>query len=225
MPPAGPWTKGGMAMRLKKTLATLLCLLILGVSSTTVFAAEGNVTYSGNAGAFIFAPDSEYSPTDLFPNFKSVMPGDRISQQITVRNDANKKVKVKVYMRALGAHADSEAFLSQLNLEVVRATDTVMFDAPADQTAQLTDWVCLGTLYSGGEETLTVVLDVPVSLENAYQDQIGYLDWEFAVEEFAIEEGDPESPPTGDSMPLGLLVFGLLLSGAALLGMRSRKRM
>jgi len=212
-------------MRLRKLIAVLLCLLLLGTSVVVAFAAEGNITYSGNSGAFIFTPGSEHSPTDLFPNFKSVMPGDRISQQITIRNNANKKVKVKIYMRAQGAHADSEDFLSQLNLEVVRATDTVMFDAPANQTAQLTDWLCLGTLYSGGEETLTVVLDVPVSLENAYQDQIGYLDWEFAVEEFAIEEGDPESPPTGDSVPLGLLVFGLLLSGAALLGMVNRKRM
>lgn len=180
-------------------LAALVLTLCLGVS---VMAADGNVTYSGDSGKFIFAPGSQYSPTDLFPEFKGVMPGDVLTQNITVKNDASNKVKVKIYMRSLGAHADSKDFLSKLGLTVAVAEDNemaYMFDATADQTAQLTDWVCLGTLYSGGEVDLEVLLHMPVELDNAYSSQIGYLDWEFMVEEFPVEDGDPRPPQTGDT--------------------------
>jgi hypothetical protein len=57
--------------------------------------------------------------------------------------------------------------------------------------------VLLGTLYSGGEVNLDVVLDVPTSLTNEHSNQIGFIDWEFAIEEFPVEPDDP-SPPTGD---------------------------
>ena len=77
---------------MKRWIALLCALSLFWLSAATVSAAEGNVTYSGNAGSFIFAPGSDYSPTDLFPNFKDVMPGDSITQPITVINNASFKV-------------------------------------------------------------------------------------------------------------------------------------
>jgi hypothetical protein len=203
-----------------KKIITLLTVLIITLSSVLpVYAADGKVTYSGNAGNFVFEPGSDHSLTDLFPNFKDIMPGDTITQKITVKNNADNKVKVKIYMRSLGAHADSVEFLSQLGLKVAKSADNemaYMFDAAANETAQLTDWVCLGTLYSGGEVNLDVTLDVPVELPNEYQNKIGYLDWEFMIEEFPIEEGDPKPPQTGDNSHMGLW-FALMLGSLTML--------
>ena len=192
---------------MKKIITLLITLAVLLSSTVTVFAADGKVTYSGNAGNFVFEPGSEHSLTDLFPNFKGVMPGDTLTQKITVKNDADNKVKVKIYVRSLGAHEDSVEFLSQLGLKVSKSEENkmaYMFDAAANETAQLTDWVCLGTLYSGGEVNLEVTLNVPVELPNEFQNKIGYLDWEFMIEEFPIEEGDPKPPQTGDNSNMGL---------------------
>ena len=107
-----------------KKLIVLLTVCILALSTVMpVYAADGKVTYSGNAGKFVFEPGSDYSLTDLFPNFKDVMPGDTLTQKITVKNNADNKVKVKIYMRSLGAHEDSVEFLSQLGLKVQKSTD------------------------------------------------------------------------------------------------------
>ena len=188
----------------------IIFILLLCFSLPTM-AKESSVTYAGDSGEFIFTPGSSQSPTDLFPEFKDVMPGDTLVQKIKVKNAASKAVKVKIYLRALGAQADSQDFLSQLGLKVRTASNNTMaymFDAAASETAQLSDWVCLGTLYSGGEVNLEVLLEVPVTLDNAYSGQTGYLDWEFKVEEFPVEDDDPV-PPTGDSFnrPLWITIF------------------
>ena len=95
-----------------KKVITLLVVLILSLSSVLpVYATDGKVRYDGNAREFIFEPGSEYSPTDLFPNFKGVMPGDTLTQKITVKNDVSNNVKVKIYIRSLGAHENSAEFL------------------------------------------------------------------------------------------------------------------
>ena len=205
---------------MKKIIALLFTFVLLLSSTVTVFAADGKVTYSGNAGNFVFEPGSDHSLTDLFPNFKGVMPGDTLTQKITVKNDADNKVKVKIYIRSLGAHEDSKEFLSQLGLKVKKSSDNdmaYMFDAAANETAQLTDWVYLGTLYSGGEVNLDVTLNVPVELPNEYQNKIGYLDWEFMIEEFPVEPDDPKPPQTGDNSHMGLWFALMLCSGAMLI--------
>ena len=201
-----------------KKLISLIFVVLLSVSvALPALAAGGEVTYEGDARKFIFEPGREQSPTDLFPDFKGVMPGDSLTQKITVKNDASREVKVKIYLRSLGAHEDSKDFLSQLRLRVRKAEENemaYMFDAAADETAGLTDWVCLGTLYSGGAVNLEVILDVPVTLGNEFQSQVGFLDWEFMVEEFPVEEDDPTPPDTGDDAQL--VLWGTLAGGAAL---------
>ena len=201
---------------MKKGLFLLLALFLL---IQPVAAQGGEVTYSGDSGSFIFAPGSDYSPTDLFAGLKDLMPGDTITQSITVRNNASDRVKVDIYLKAESVHPEGADFLSRLRLTVAKdyGLGDYMFDAAADQTAQLTDWVLLGTLYSGGEVDLQVTLQVPKELGNEYQDAMGAIDWTFKVEEFPSELVDPVTPETADPAQPGLLYTGVCVSTAALM--------
>lgn len=210
-----------------KRCITFLCVLgiLLGMAATA--SAAGGVTYVGGAEKFIFAPGSDTSPTDLFEDLKNVMPGDSITQQIYIRNDISNEVKIKLYMRSLGAQEDTEEFLSQLTLTVKQKDDSILFQAPADQTAQLTDWVYLGTIYSGGDITLNVTLDVPITLDDTFQNKLGFIDWEFKVEQLPVDPSDPEPPKTGDTTDLVLytcLMAGSLFAVFFLLFLSKRKK-
>ena len=211
---------------MKKLLSSMFALLLVLSLATTAFAA-GSVTYEGSAKDFVFAPGSKYSPSDLFSNFKDVMPGDTLTEQIVIHNDASKKVKIKLYMRSLGAQENTDNFLSQMNLTVEQVGDSILFSAPADETAQLTDWVYLGTIYSGGEITLNVKLEVPITMSNEFADDIGYIDWQFKVEELPVSPDDPEPPKTGDETNIflygGLMMFSLAALVVLLLTSKRKK--
>lgn len=200
-----------MKRKMNALAAVFLALVIFRFGITV--SAAGSVTYDGDANEFIFAPGTTQSPTSLFENFQNVMPGDTLTEQILIKNDTSKGVKIKVYMRSLGAQEDTDDFLSQMNLTVRQKDDSILFAAPADETAQLTDWVYLGTVYSGGEITLDVTLEVPITMGNDYQNEIGYLDWQFKIEELPAEPSDPQSPQTGDTgnilLYAGLMAFSL----------------
>ena len=199
---------------MKKRLFTLLMVLALCLSLAPAAMADSSVTYKGQADKFLFPRGRHYSPTDLFENFKGVMPGDTLTQKIDVRNAADEKVNVKIYMRALGAKSGSEEFLSQMTLNVKAMDGAELFDAPADQTAQLSDWVCLGTFKSGANTTLDVSLNVPITMGDDFQQAIGYLDWEFMVEEFPVDDTNPK---TGDETPIALYVTVCAVSAAAII--------
>lgn len=212
--------------RLAKICAFLMVLVMVFGLCTTAYAA-GSVTYDGNANKFIFAPGTKDSPTSLFENFQNVMPGDTLTEQIQIRNDSSNKVKIRVYLRSKGAQENTDDFLSQMELTVKQKDDSILFAAPADETAQLTDWVYLGTVYSGGEITLDVTLEVPITMGNDYQNEIGYIDWEFKVEELPVESTDPKPPQTGDTSNLflyaGLMIFSFAALIILILGKRRKQ--
>ena len=209
-----------------KRFFSLLMVVLLVVTLAAPIAYAAQVHYMDGAEKFIFIPGTEEYPTDLFSGFKGVMPGDTLTEQILIHNDVSNDVKIKVYLRSLGAQENTDAFLSQMNLTVQQQEETILFDAPSNETAQLTDWVYLGTVYSGGKITLDVTLEVPITMGNEYQNAIGYVDWEFKIEELPVEPSDPRPPQTGDArffLYTGLMAFSLLMLVLLLAGKRKQQ--
>lgn len=210
--------------KLTKLISSLAVLLMLIMCMTgSVFAHDASVTYEGNSREFIFAPGSEHSPTDLFADFKGVMPGDQLNQKINVKNTASNKVNVEIFLKAEGAVKDAE-FLSQMNLTVTDNSGSKLFDAPADQTAGLTDWVSLGTFKSGADVDLDAALNVPITMGNDFQDRIGKLNWKFKVVETPVPEKDNGNINTGDVVNIILPVAIIIAAVILLIVMVKRKK-
>ena len=183
-------------MKRKAKFSTLILVIILLFGLCTSAYADGNVTYDGASRHFVFKPGTEESPTSIFENFQNVMPGDSISEQIVVKNTSQNGSYIRLYLRALGAQEGTDEFLSQMKLTVKKNGDSPLFEAPANETAQLTNWVYLGAMHSGGEMTLEVTLEVPIEMDTKFQNQVGYIDWQFKAEEIPR---DPNLPQTGDT--------------------------
>lgn len=203
---------------MKKFLTICCALLLLACMSAGALAAS-SVTYEGGAEKFVFLPGSEYSDSDLFENFKGVLPGDTLTQKISVVNDTTGKVRI--YMRAEPINETDEAFLSQLGL-TVEARSSEIFDAAASETAQLTKNTLLGTFNAKGKTELLVTLSVPEDLGNEFMGAAGTVPWTFIVEEIPEED----TPDTGDWFEMGAWIGAavLLLAAIAVLLIVSRRR-
>ena len=216
---------------LNKSISLLLALMLVFSFAPAALAADdstaepdtsSSVTYVGGAEKFVFLPGSEYTDSDLFNNFKGVMPGDKLSQKVKVKNTCGKAVNI--YMRAVvhdektnplsknvsakvaEQNADKtlteqeridimKDFLQQLTM-TVKQGDKELFHATAEQLGGLEKNVPLGRLQSGQGTELDVVLEVPIEMGNEYANRIGEVDWVFTVEE--IEEGGPGPGPGPD---------------------------
>ena len=180
---------------------TSLILMLLAVMSMTVtaFAASSSITFEGFSKGFDFRPGSEYTQTDLFGNFKNVMPGDTVTETITFTNSAADCDFVNLYMRA-ETHdetanplsekvAEAETvvtmtdFLSKLSMKVWNGTELI-YDASPDQLDGLKNNKLLGTFRTGETATLKVELSVPIELGNEYANRVGEVDWVFHVEAY-----------------------------------------
>ena len=225
---------------MKKTLKTISALalalvLLLGMGATAF--AESKVTYEGGAEKFVFLPGSEYTETDLFENFKGVMPGDVITQEITVQNNYTKAEKVKIYLRAVvhdeqGNPLSEEVartedlvsmqdFLSQLTM-TVKQGDKVLFSASPDELDGLKENVLLGAFPGKSYTKLVVELSVPIELGNEYANRVGEVDWVFTAEEVT------KTVQTGDDSDLilwaALMTLSLVTAAGVILSLNRKNK-
>jgi hypothetical protein len=203
---------------MKKIVSVLLMLLLLAGMVQAGASGASNVLFKGGAENFVFMPGSVFTDSDLFCNFKNVMPGDVITQRIIVKNNSGKKVRI--FLRAEPVEEKHAEFLSHLNLQVTSKNEHI-FDAAASQTAQLTENVPLGVFKTAGSTELVLTLTVPYDLGNEYMLATGIVPWTFTVEEY-IEE---DTPHTGDSFDLStwLLAAGMILAAIAYVLIRMKK--
>ena len=226
--------------RTMRALFSLVMTLVLVVAlATPAFAATASITYKGQKDQFVFDPS-----TDLFRNFKGVMPGDTLEQSITFTNKSTDSNYVKLYVRAV-AHDTSnpltkpvkdnetipsmEDFLSQLDMEVYCGKKQI-FKASPDELGGMKNKVLLGTFKKNASATLTVKLNVPIELGNEYANRMGEVDWIFTVEAFkgTPSTSDDRLIQTGQlnwpilALGAGGLVF-LILGGTMVLSRKKRK--
>ena len=209
---------------MKKTLklisSLLFTMLLMLNNAVTAFAADATITYTGQDRLFDFEAGSEYTETDLFDNFKNVMPGDILTQKITVTNKAADCDYINLYMKAevhdenanplsegVAATGENVAtmtdFLSQLSMSIYNG-DTLLYEASPDELDGLKENVLLGTFRKGESTTLTVELEVPITLGNKYAYRVGEVDWVFQIEAFddpELEESQPEETQPDESQP------------------------
>ncbi len=210
-----------MYKKIRKILivALLLSVLASGVTQAKeIRAADSNVAFKGQAESFVFIPEN----TDLFQNFKNVMPGDKLTQVIKVANESSNIMPVRIYLRAEPVKAEDKAFLEQMNLRVDFETMGTLSDANASLPAGLTNNVLLGTFFPGMTRDLVVHLEVPLTMGNDFQNAVGEVTWVFTVE----QDDPPDLPQTGESVQ-NILTGGVLLFGGSaiiiLLWLKRRK--
>ena len=192
-------------MKHNKIFLLLASILLTFVLVLAVSAADSTVIYRGLEKGFDFQPGSEYTDTDLFDNFKGVMPGDELTETIKVQNKASDSDYIKVYIRAevhdeednplsekVAEHetvASMQDFLAQLHMTVKNGRE-VIYEASPDQLDGFANPVYLGTIRANETIKLDVTLNVPIELGNEYAYRVGEVDWVFLIEAF----NDPVIP-------------------------------
>lgn len=179
--------------------------------------------------------------TDLFDNFKNIMPGDFLTDDIEIKNTTPYST-VNIYLRVnphdeqtnplspeVAEHetiASMTDFLSHLSLNVYNNNELI-YSASPDQTDTLSDYVFLGEFNNEDASTLHLELSIPSELNDTYAHRLGEVDWVLLTEEST--SSDTSAPDTGlfseaPSYLLPTLIFIPIFVLISLLVYRQKKK-
>lgn len=125
--------------RIFKRLSSLLAAVtLLTALSAQAFAAD--ITYKGN-GLFSFNTTSQYTESDLFGNFKDVMPGDKRTEVITFKDADTESDFVDLYISAR-LHDEENGLTYSEKYENTDGKDQTNVDGERDETvASMNDFL------------------------------------------------------------------------------------
>ena len=200
-------------MRNRARYLSILCaaLMTTSVLPGTAFTAEAagdpSVIYDGAERDFRL---ENAEGTDLFPEFKQMMPGDKVTQEITVAVE-NTDGPVTVYMTPGPAAMEQPEIFKNVRLTVYADGDVVS-NATLDQLTQIPGGskgdkgIELYTFEEPGEKTLEAVLTVEPEAGNELMDAQATVNWKFTVQDYSsgntvrIRAMDLTAYTGGDSM-------------------------
>lgn len=191
-------------------LTIIVSLLLLATIGVVLAESSGYMT------DYVFFPDG----SDLFNNFKGVMPGDELVQDVRLVNMHYKKLTYKTFIRAETPDEQYIPFLEQLNLKVEQLDTngnaaSVLFDGKPSETGPLSSNAFLAELAPLKATELRVTLSVPKALGNEYQSTTGVIKWYLSAYE-KTDSSDPNTPGTPTTGTFGPpLIFIIILLAAA----------
>ena len=181
-----------------KKCAVIVTFVLLTLFLCCRVNAESWISYDGT--------NFEFSSEDPFEDFKLVMPGDEVVQEIIIKNYWNKSINL--FIRPHISDEESKFLLSQLTLRTLNNPDINLLEE--------NDWINLGEFFPG-DNKLSLVLSVPSNLGNAYAGKVGYFEWGCNPED-AHKAGPSDEivaipiKKTGDTANLKLWIILIIVS-------------
>lgn len=179
-------------MRFCKKIGLFICCVLLlfsGIELTLAFTALPAVRYDGKEKQLAIL---NTQGTDLFREFKALVPGDTVTQSILLQFE-NISRKTDLYMRA--ETPDNSELPENIRLKVYVA-DRLISDSDLNSQDALKEKVLLYEFSQSEEVEIKAVLEVPAEIGNEISDRRKELRWIFYVQEEDNREEDPKSDDT-----------------------------
>lgn len=162
------------------------------------------ITYVGN-GLF------EVPSGDLFANIPALLPGDQISDSITIQNGTDQPIEL--YFASV---PQKDALLDEIGMKL-SIGGTPFYDGTLDGEGLESERV-LTTLGAGERTELEYEIHLPRDFENKFSLEADLLTWKIRA------EGPDQAVQTGDEGSMYLLSALLFLSGAVLLVVHRKRK-
>lgn len=183
-------------------------------------------------------------PGDFFTNLGTAMPGDVLTDVITVSNTTDSPAEILFRTSTEGRNREQIAMLEDIKLTIAAGNET-LYKGTLNSTG-LAQNRSLGTLASGQEGTMKFRLEIPAEWDNRMAQKAADVTWIFTVSENEEEqpsdtrkkENENSGSPvrtkntgskkaghvkTGDSSEIEFLIVLLLASGGLGLMVRAWK--
>lgn len=168
-----------------------------------------SVVFTGGDEGFSFMPET----TDLFANFKNLLPGETRSQTIEVKNNCTLYAGAEIFLRAEEieqsfATPETLVFVNKLLREyatviVSNEAGEIIYNGPvwgephsvSKNPASMRYDISLGKLAKGDSEKLNIQLQIDPEMDNMYQGLLGLVKWVWSAQ--GIKQ---EVPPSDESI-------------------------
>lgn len=190
---------------------------------------------TAKASEVVFSKDKKFEflseGQDVFPSFKNLVPGESISQNLTIANQSSENITIFLKpetdsKKGAGKAEYIEKLLRQYaKIAITDSNGRSLYSGPV--SASDTGEISLGNISSKEDLRLSVTLQLDPSIENEYQELAAGVNWKFAAQG---EDGKKTTstsalPKTGLEVMWPLLILGILaVIGALILIMAYTKR-